>query len=278
MTVQESGAIARQFCNTRRSGKPPLATLKNNEVGPSLDLRRVSLLLDIDGTLLDIAPTPESVSVPTSLVDTIAKLDHITSGAVAFISGRQLAAIDALFAPLKLPTVGCHGAEVRTSRGGEVQNGPELPDLVRHCVREIASIAPGVFLEDKGHTLAIHFRNTPDAGAAVMRALQEQRSFLAAQDVHVLRGKAVIEVKPRWFSKGTGLKHLMQHPPFAGRTPVFLGDDTTDEDVFRVLPDYEGYGFSVGRRIDGAAYVFETPSEVRRWLAELADGRPHAVA
>jgi len=228
--------------------------------------------MDVDGTLLDIAPTPEGVKVPASLVATIAALDRRTSGAVAFISGRQLTAIDALFAPLKMPTVGCHGAEIRLSAEGEVQYGPELPDTVRHCVRDIASIAPGVLVEDKGHTLAIHFRSAPDAGAEVLRALLEQRSFFAAMDVQILRGKSVLEVKPRWFSKGTGLRHLMQHTPFADRTPVFLGDDTTDEDVFRVLPDYDGIGFSVGRKIDGASHVFESPLEVRRWLTRLANG------
>ena len=243
----------------------------SSKIAPSLDLRLVSLLLDVDGTLLDIAPTPESVTVPASLVDTIAKLSRLASGAVAFISGRQLAMIDSLFTPLRLPTVGCHGAEIRLSADGGVQNGPELPDSVKLCVREIASIAPGVILEDKGHTLAVHYRSTPDAGGAVLRALLEQRAVFAAHDIQILRGKAVIEVKPRWFSKGTGLRHLMQHAPFAGRTPVFLGDDTTDEDVFRVLPDYEGIGFSVGRKIDGASHVFASPRDVRLWLTQLAD-------
>src|SRR5579864_1610540 len=116
----------------------PVVTQENDDIVPSLDLHRVSFFLDIDGTLLDIAPTPESVRVPSSLIDTIARLNHLTSGAVAFISGRQLAAIDVLFAPLKLPTVGCHGAEIRTSAEGDVLDGPELPDSVRHCVRDIA--------------------------------------------------------------------------------------------------------------------------------------------
>jgi trehalose 6-phosphate phosphatase len=245
--------------------------LESKNIVPSLDLRLVSLLLDVDGTLLDLAPTPESVAVPASLIDTIAKLSRLASGAVAFISGRQLATIDLLFAPLRLPTVGCHGAEIRAAAEGDVQSGPELPESVRLCVHEIASIAPGVILEDKGHTLAIHYRSAPAAGGAVLRALLEQRAFFAAQDIQILNGKAVIEVKPRWFSKGTGLRHLMQHAPFAERTPVFLGDDTTDEDVFRVLPDYEGIGFSVGRKIDGASYVFSAPQEVRRWLTQLAD-------
>lgn len=246
--------------------------LEDNRITPSLDLHRVSLLLDVDGTLLDIAPTPESVRVPASLLDTIARLNRLTSGAVAFISGRRLATLDALFAPLKLPTVGCHGAEIRTSAEGDVLNGPELPASVRHCLRDIASIAPGALLEDKGYTLAIHYRSAPDAGAAVLRAILERHAFFAAQDIQILRGKAVVELKPRWFSKGTGLKHLMQHAPFIERTPVFLGDDTTDEDVFRVLPDYDGCGFSVGRKIDGASHVFESPRAVRRWLTDLANG------
>lgn len=251
---------------------PLVVMLENDDIAPSLNLDLVSLFLDIDGTLLDIAPTPESVKVPASLIDTIAELNRLTSGAVAFISGRKLAAIDSLFAPLKLSAVGCHGAEIRLSAESDILSGPELPDSVRHCVHDIAAIVPGVLVEDKGHTLAIHYRSAPDAGTAVMRAIMEQRALLAAHDIQVLKGKAVIEVKPRWFSKGTGLRHLMQHAPFAERTPVFLGDDTTDEDVFRVLPDYDGYGFAVGRKIDGATSVFESPRDVRRWLTELANG------
>jgi trehalose 6-phosphate phosphatase len=244
-----------------------------NESAPWLDLRRVALFMDVDGTLLDLAPTPDSVTVPKELVASIAKLEQKMAGAIAFVSGRKLATLDALFAPLKLAAVGCHGAEFRPSAGGTQESVPDLPDPVRRCAAEIAAIAPGVVVEDKGHTLAVHYRLAPESGAAVLRAIMERRDFLAGYNLAILRGKDVIEIKPRWFNKGTGLKRLMQVKAFAGRTPVFLGDDTTDEDVFRMLPDFGGIGYSVGRQMDGAADVFESPGAVRAWLARLADGR-----
>jgi trehalose 6-phosphate phosphatase len=249
-----------------------LLTIETDGPAPSLDLERTALMLDIDGTLLDIAPTPEAVRVPGSLVRVIEKLAEKTSGAIAFVSGRTLFTIDALFRPARLAAVGCHGAEIRVTPDAPMQSAPPLPENVRACVAEIAAVAPpGVVLEDKGYTIALHFRSVPEAGASILRALMERRAILLAQDLAILRGKDVIEIKPRWFNKGTGLAHLMQHAPFAGRTPVFFGDDTTDEDVFRVLPDFDGLGFSVGRRIEGAAYMFESPRAVRDWLGQLAE-------
>jgi trehalose 6-phosphate phosphatase len=248
-----------------------LLTIENDGHAPSLDLERSSLLLDIDGTLLDIAPTPESVRVPSHLLRAIETLATKLDGAVAFISGRTVSTIDTLFAPARLAAVGCHGAEIRTAPNAEVLNAPPLAENVRAAVAEIAAAAPGTLLEDKGYTLAVHFRAVPEAGGAVLRALMERRAILMAQDLSILRGRDVIEIKPRWFNKGTGLTHLMQHKPFAGRTPVFLGDDTTDEDVFRVLPDFDGIGFSVGRRIEGASHMFESPRAVRDWLDRQAE-------
>jgi trehalose 6-phosphate phosphatase len=247
-----------------------LLTIENDGPVPSLDLERVSLLLDIDGTLLDIAPTPEAVRVPPTLVGAIDALAKRMSGAIGFVSGRTIETIDSLFAPVKLAAVGCHGAEIRENPGAEVQTAPTLSDGVRACVREIAAVAPGVLFEDKGYTFALHFRAVPDAGSAILRALMERRALLMSQDLVILRGKEVIEIKPRWFNKGTGLAHLMREAPFKGRTPVFLGDDTTDEDVFRVLPDFDGIGISVGRRIEGAGHMFGSPRAVRDWLSELA--------
>jgi len=236
----------------------------------SVDFRRNCLLLDVDGTLLDIAPTPEAVVVPPGLVESLAALSTHFHGALGFVSGRTLEMLDALFEPLKLATVGCHGAEWRFAGSTEVHRLRELSEEVKKRVREIALVAPGVTLEDKGYTLAVHYRLAPEAGAAILRALLEQRAFFASQDLMILRGRAVLEIKPRWFNKATGMKHLMQSPPFAGRIPVFLGDDTTDEDIFRVLPDFEGVGIAVGRAIPGASRVFASPANVRRWLNELS--------
>ncbi|MBV9331577.1 MAG: trehalose-phosphatase [Alphaproteobacteria bacterium] len=242
---------------------------ENHLAPPAVDLDRDCFLLDVDGTILDIAAVPEGVIVPDGLVDTIAELSRRTSGGVAFVSGRKLETLDALFAPLKLPTVGCHGAEFRSVPGGPMQSVAMLSDEVKRNVAEMAMIAPGVLLEDKGYTLAVHYRLCPDAGASILRALMERRGYFAAQDLQILRGKAVFEVKPRWYNKGTGVEHLLGCAPFSSRRPLFFGDDTTDEDVFRVLPDHGGRGFAVGREIPGAAHVFPCPADVRDYLSRL---------
>jgi trehalose 6-phosphate phosphatase len=249
-----------------------VVSVEQDDLTPQFDFRRAALLLDIDGTLLDIAPTPESVTVPRRLKPTIETLFQRTSGALAFISGRRIETIDRLFAPLKLPSVGCHGAEFRAGGGDDIDEGACLPEQLKRRIVEIAGIAPGICIEDKVHTIAIHFRRAPGAGPAVLRALAEQRSALMAADLQLLNGKSVIEIKPRWFNKGTGVARLMQHPPFRGRTPVFLGDDTTDQDVFKMLPLYDGLGYAVGRNLQGAAYTFESPRDVRDWLDKLAVG------
>lgn len=250
-----------------------MLSVKNNDHRPSLDFNSNCLLLDVDGTLLDIAPMPDAVVVPPHLVESIAVLSERFGGAVAFLSGRTVETLDRLFAPLRLSTIGCHGAEWRHAAEREVHCAPVLSDAVKNRVREIALIAPGVGMEDKGYTIAVHYRQAPEAGSAILRALMEQRAYFISQDLMLLRGRAAVEIKPRWFNKGTGLKHLMRYAPFLGRTPVFLGDDATDEDVFHVLPDFEGIGFSVGRAIPGADHVFPSPSVVREWLAQLARGR-----
>jgi trehalose 6-phosphate phosphatase len=249
-----------------------VVTVERDELIPQFDFRRAALLLDIDGTLLDIAPTPEAVTVPNRLMETIEVLFQRASGALAFISGRRIATIDRLFAPLKLPSVGCHGAEFRARADGEIDEAVCLPEPLKRRIIEIAGITPGIRVEDKVHTIALHFRHAPGAGPALMRALVEQRAALMAADLQLLSGKAVIEIKPRWFNKGTGVSRLMRHPPFFGRVPVFLGDDTTDQDVFRMLPEYDGLGYAVGRNLQGAAFTFESPRDVRNWLTRLAAG------
>jgi trehalose 6-phosphate phosphatase len=247
-----------------------ISRVADAERTPVFDLQRSALLLDIDGTLIDIAPTPESVVVPPDLVKVLENLFRLASGAVAFVSGRRISEVDALFQPLRLPAIGCHGAEFRANRHDDVEEVACISESLRRRLAEIAQMTPGVLSEDKCHTFAIHFRAVPEAEPILLRALAEHRAALAAADLQMLKGKAVIEIKPRWFNKGTAIARLMRHAPFAGRVPVFLGDDTTDEDVFRVLPEYDGLGYSVGRPLDGAAYTFPAPSNVRRWLGQIA--------
>ncbi|MBR1217487.1 trehalose-phosphatase [Bradyrhizobium sp. U87765 SZCCT0131] len=236
---------------------------------PALD--DCALLLDIDGTLLELAPTPSEVWVPPELRQTIKGLLARTSGALALVSGRSIVDIDAIFAPSQFPAVGGHGAEMRLSAGGAVTPSPIRPiepDLKRRFAA-IAGLAPGILLEDKGYSLALHYRLAPQAERGIYQAVSEIRAELPGAPIEVLPGKSVCEIKPAGFSKASGVRKLMENAPFKGRTPVFLGDDVTDETVFAIMPDLRGLAFSVGRHASGVAGHFDDPRQVRAWLEGL---------
>ena len=201
-------------------------------------LNECALLLDIDGTLLDFAPTPREVWVPPGLAKTLNRLLERTSGALALVSGRSLNDIDLIFAPAEFPAVGGHGAEMRLSGEGEAvaAHAPPLDKDLKKRLAAIAQLSPGILLEDKGYSLALHYRLAPHAEKAIYEAVS-----------------------------------LMTHRPFRGRRPVFIGDDVTDETVFAIMPDLGGQGFSVGRRAHGVAGHFDEPRDVREWLAHLLD-------
>jgi trehalose 6-phosphate phosphatase len=239
---------------------------------PSADLRDIAVLLDIDGTILDIAPTPGAVTVPASLRQTLARLSRETGGALALVSGRSLADIDVLFAPLRLPAIGGHGAELRPSADGEMgsEQARPLRAGVRDRLAELAVAAPGVLVEDKGYSLAVHYRLAPEQEGRVKEAVAAIKADWPKEPIEVLPGKAVVEIKPAGLHKGAAIRQLMQHKPFAGRRPIFVGDDTTDESAFAVMPEFNGLGFSVGRQARGTAHCFAAPSDVRRWLEGLA--------
>lgn len=233
-------------------------------------LRTDAFLLDVDGTILDIAPSPEDVVAPESLKSTLAKLQQNTNGAVALVSGRAVAALDRLFAPLVLAAVGCHGAEWRTEPDHPVEaRFQALPDEIRHSLIGLVSDQPKIRIEDKGYTLAFHYRRAPELGPKLE---QRVRAWVAplASNLRVLTGKCVIEVKPRHFDKGEAVKALMRSPTFLHRRPVFLGDDTTDEDAFAAVRDLEGVGISVGRHMADAELMLPNPHAARLWLGRIA--------
>jgi trehalose 6-phosphate phosphatase len=242
---------------------------------PSIDLDQCALLLDIDGTLLDFAPTPRAVTVPEGLVPILSGLLDRASGALALVSGRSLDDIDWMFAPARFPSVGGHGAEMRLSIDNEAvaTHAPPLNPELKRRFAAIAELHDGIFLEDKGYSLALHFRRAPQAEAAIYDAVSMIRADLPNAPIEVLPGKFVCEIKQSGFTKATGVRELMTHAPFNERRPVFLGDDVTDETVFAIMPDYDGLSFSVGRRAQGVAGEFSGPAEVRRWLAHLLDAQ-----
>jgi trehalose 6-phosphate phosphatase len=239
-------------------------------------LSQSAILLDIDGTLLDLAPTPREVFVPAGLEKTLNGLLERTSGALALVSGRSLNDIDLIFAPNQYPAVGGHGAEMRLSTDSEAvaTHAPPMDKELKLRLAAIARLSPGILLEDKGYSLALHYRLAPHAEKAIYEAVSLIRADLPNAPIEVLPGKCVCEIKHSGFNKATGVHELMTHEPFRGRRPIFIGDDVTDESVFAIMPDFGGLAFSVGRRARGVAGHFDEPRDVREWLARLLDNIP----
>jgi trehalose 6-phosphate phosphatase len=240
------------------------------DIFTGLDPRRIALLLDFDGTLVDIAATPDAVRVPGELRAALARLLHLTGGALALVSGRSVADLDRHLAPLTLPIVGGHGAEMRLADGRLVRNIAPLSDALRRRLDEARAFDPGILVEDKVYSVALHYRNAPEQEECLRRHIAAVREAFADEDVEVLPGKALFEVKRPGVSKGQGVRALMAQPPFSGRRPVFIGDDVTDESVFALLPALGGIGLSVQRPFAGVMGVFPSPAEVRRAVQALA--------
>ena len=238
---------------------------------PELDFEKDALFLDLDGTLVDIAPSPDEVVAPQQLVTSLGALERRLNGALAVVSGRPIAAIDALLAPLRLPAAGVHGAEIRFEAGQKniSRAAPPIPDGVRWLLAPLADI-PGVVIEDKSVAIAVHFRQKPAAAARVREVVEAAVSAHGADQLTIIPGKCVFEIKHARFSKGTAVAEFMARAPWAGRRPVFVGDDVTDEAAFAVLPKWCGLGIAVGEDRPGAVVGFATAAEVRSWLASLA--------
>jgi trehalose 6-phosphate phosphatase len=236
-------------------------------------LSETAVLLDIDGTLLDLMPTPREVWVPPGLARTLNRLYQRTGGALALVSGRSLNDIDLIFAPDVFPAVGGHGAEMRIEGDNDAvaSHAPPLDKELKRRLAAIAKLSPGILLEDKGYSLALHYRLAPHAEKAIYAAVSLIRADLPDAPIEVLPGKQVCEIKHSGFTKASGVRELMTHPPFKGRKPFFIGDDVTDESVFAIMPDLDGIAFSVGRRARGVAGHFDAPSDVREFLAHLLD-------
>jgi trehalose 6-phosphate phosphatase len=236
-------------------------------------LSETAILLDIDGTLLELMPTPREVWVPPGLSKTLNRLLIRTNGALALVSGRSLNDIDLIFAPEQFPAVGGHGAEMRIDPTSEsvATHAPPMDKELKRRLAAIAKLSPGILLEDKGYSLALHYRLAPHAEKAIYEAVSLIRADLPNAPIEILPGKCVCEIKHSGFTKATGVKELMTREPFKGRRPLFIGDDVTDETVFGIMPDYDGLAFSVGRRAHGVSGHFDAPSDVREFLAHLLD-------
>ncbi len=225
-----------------------------------------ALFLDVDGTLLPFVARPGDVKVPAPLLTLLGDLYDCLEGALALVSGRAISDLDRLFAPLKLPSAGVHGLERRNTRNRLLTDaGSELEPLRTRLAAYVQAI-PGLLLEDKGLSLAIHYRQAPAEGAALEDFLA---SVLAdcSTGLELARGKMVFEVKPCGFDKGTAIQAFMSEVPFRGRKPVFLGDDVTDEDGFAVVNSLGGLSIKVGAgAVTAATENLPDEAAVEAWL------------
>jgi trehalose 6-phosphate phosphatase len=222
-----------------------------------------ALLLDLDGTLLDLAPTPDSVVVPAGLPDTLRALRDRLGGALGVITGRPIETIDALLGDAPYAVAGEHGGAVRHAPGETVQRPPlpAPPTEWLEAAERVAAAHPGVLLERKARGFALHFRAAPEAGPALRDALTALLTGSAAFEL--LPAHMLWEVRPQGMDKGKALRALMERAPFAGRKPVFIGDDVTDEAAISAARALCGAGFQV-------ADAFGSPSGVRAWLQAAA--------
>jgi trehalose 6-phosphate phosphatase len=244
---------------------------------PGDDLSTYAFLLDIDGTLLDLAPSPSEVVVTDGIRRTLTRLKDRSGGALALVSGRALPDIDRTFAPLTFAAIGGHGAELRPCVGGAASRDTAELDLeLRRRLAAIAELDRGILVEDKGYAFALHYRRAPDKQQVIEAAVTSVCADPGWGALEILPGKAVLEIKRTGFSKGTAIRKLMTFAPFAGRRPVFVGDDTTDESALAVMPAFNGIGLSVGRVLPGAVGHFSLPEELRNWLAQLANPQDQA--
>jgi trehalose 6-phosphate phosphatase len=228
------------------------------------------LFLDFDGTLIELTDSPvESIADP-ELTALLGMVTERLGGAVALVSGRSIEYLDALFDPLRLPAAGLHGVERRRASGGT--QGANFVDTgldrIRAAVQTLAAVHPGTLIEDKGRTIAVHFRLAPSHEASIRESLDAIAAPLGPH-YHVQEGNMVLEIMPRGFNKGNAVAEFMKEPPFTGRRPVFIGDDLTDQGGFRVVEGQGGVSIAVGDRVRGQ-YRVDDSAAVRRWLQGIA--------
>lgn len=229
-----------------------------------------SLFLDFDGTLVDFAATPDGVQPDAGLTALLARLQPRFDGAVAIITGRRIASIDALVAPLQLPVAGLQGLERRDARGCLHRPAAPAAWLASVLARLRAHVAahPGLLLEDKEFSLALHYRAAPQYEAATRALLQTLQKDLP-QDARLLEGNSVFELRPGSDDKGSALERFMTESPFSGRRPIYVGDDDADLPAMQAAERRRGLSIAVGPRLP-AQRRFKDSHAVRAWLETLA--------
>ena len=231
--------------------------------------RAPCLFLDFDGTLVDFAATPTQVAPDPALTQLLMQLSACLGGALAIVSGRPLPEIDGMLAPLRLPAAGLHGLQWRRSGHINIETPcaaawlrEQQPALARHVAAH-----PGLLLEDKGASLAVHFRRAPQHEASTRQTLLRLCAALPAEAM-LLEGDCVLELRPRHPDKGDAVEAFMRETPFVSRFPVYIGDDSTDAPGLAAVTRLGGTAIAVGQRVPAPASL-ATPTAVRAWLTGL---------
>lgn len=232
-----------------------------------------AFFLDVDGTLLEIADTPSSVRVDMDLLELIGRLSRISGGALALISGRSITDLDELLGAHRIPLTGQHGLERRDAAGRLWIHAasPGAKGAIKEALVPVLARHPGLLLEDKGLTLALHYRQAPQLAAYAHR-LMARLMRQAGGNLELQKGKRVIEIKPAGIDKGTAVAEYLTESPFRGRHPVFIGDDLNDEHGFAEVNRMDGISIKVGPGVSCARYRLPHVAAVRRWLNEALKG------
>jgi len=232
--------------------------------------RHWCLFLDVDGTLLDFAATPDGVRVDEPLREILLRTRDALQGAMALVSGRSLDQLDRMFSPTIWPAAGLHGLERRDAAGRahRLRTDDSKLDDARLALAAIAAAAPGTVLEDKGASLALHYRLAPGLEQRLRPEIDAMARRLGP-GYHVQEGNCVLELKPASATKAGAIRDFMAEEPFAGRCPIFVGDDLTDLDGFAEVERAGGLSVAVGDRVSAMSRV-SSPREVRALLAVLA--------
>ncbi|MCK9283473.1 MAG: trehalose-phosphatase [Rhodocyclaceae bacterium] len=243
-------------------------------IAPPSPRNEWAYFLDVDGTLLDIAETPSDVFVDVALLDLIARLYRASSGALALVSGRSLSDLDSLVGSARIPMAGQHGLERRDGAGRLWIHAtpPKAKCAIKEALTPIVERHTGLILEDKGLTLALHYRKVPHLGTYVLRLLS-RLSKITDTPFELQRGKCVVELKPAGVDKGTAIAEYLSEDPFRGRTPVFIGDDLNDEHGFSEVNKLDGISVKVGTGPSCARYRLPDVADVRHWLASALRGQ-----
>lgn len=238
---------------------------------PIVNARAYAWFFDLDGTLVDIAERPADIRLLPSTRDALAALYQRSGGAVAIVSGREIAAVDAVLAPLSLPTAGVHGLTMRAAPYG-ASSEPHVAQLPEPIVQEIEALAaryPGLLVERKAGAAALHFRARPELAAMCLEAMSEIAAMVPG--IEVKRGKMVVEVRAEGPDKGDAVRAFMSVEPFVQRIPLFVGDDVTDEDAFRFVNSADGLSVKIGPEPTVARFAFENTCSFLGWLSAAAD-------